>query len=443
MKKLTKRQFDQALRKGHGRALMHVIDYGVGEYRDVLAKACLNNYTYDRQVEGERSEYLGDLIAMTEKPSYFWKLVGNNITKCDNEANLSQMAALSYWLIKDGAEFLLPLLYEHYERVYKQFSNCWIMGKTIIDIDDLKGLTFVFKTLAKYSPSQQDTFGLYSDVCDEIGFEKVNGCLEKLSGKSVWLQNFLKESKEEYKKIEDGYYARKIRRKRKRMSLAEFLDLIESDKSLKSGFFTFGRFAQPDELLTVYKKLKRETNSKNIWRYLKAFQEKPLPQLGSFAFELARSQTSEVKVRLMSFTALSNSCDRRIRNFAIKTIQDDPDSIFFGVLELFKKNYREGDCTLILNSLFVHRKSHWTHRAVCDLVDIMKSTGSKELIDCALWAYEKSPCTFCREKIVVTLSELQILPENLLEEGMYDCNEYLRDFCKELIKSRENQENKP
>jgi len=46
------------LRKGQGRALLHVIHYGLEDVADLILEACLHNQVYDQQIESFRDHWL-------------------------------------------------------------------------------------------------------------------------------------------------------------------------------------------------------------------------------------------------------------------------------------------------------------------------------------------------------------------------------------------------
>ncbi len=427
MKKLTKRQFDQALRKGHGRALMHVKEYGIGDYRDALKKACLTDYTYDHVCEDGRAYWLAHIIYKTKQQEYFWKVVKDNFAKCKNKNDLAQMACLSFYLIQDGAKDLLPVLYENFEATYLKFNDSLAVGSIIIDIDKMEGLEFVFRIIAKHSPNNIETeFSLYKNACKAIGKIKVNRFLKNHFGSHPWIIHFFAE----YKKRLSKRYSNP-----KKPTIQEILNYIDGNlKKSKSYYITIGRNASIEELRIIQNKLKNSTDQKLILRCLQIFEYAELPVLNSFIFDLARSLNIEPKLRRAAFEALANKSSEKVRQFAFKLIRQDPRSIFYGVLELFKKNYKKGDAKFIYKSLFVANHPFLTDRTSLDLIRLFYEINSAELKDCALWVYENAPCTFCRESAVSKLAEWKMLPDTIREEGLYDCNDEISDLCEKLTK---------
>jgi hypothetical protein len=50
--------FAGALRKGQGRALMHVRHHGLNDVADLVLAACLEDQSYDPQCEGGRAAWM-------------------------------------------------------------------------------------------------------------------------------------------------------------------------------------------------------------------------------------------------------------------------------------------------------------------------------------------------------------------------------------------------
>ena len=70
-KKLTRREFSRAMKLGHGRALLHVKEYGDEGIEDVIKKAVLTNYAYDVQIEGLRPLWLWQILTLTGRPHFY------------------------------------------------------------------------------------------------------------------------------------------------------------------------------------------------------------------------------------------------------------------------------------------------------------------------------------------------------------------------------------
>ena len=66
-RKLSKEEFFTALKRGHGRAFLHVQNFGLAGVADLVLEACLKNPVYDRQCESSRAAWLYSLFAGTKE----------------------------------------------------------------------------------------------------------------------------------------------------------------------------------------------------------------------------------------------------------------------------------------------------------------------------------------------------------------------------------------
>ena len=64
MTPLTPIEFRDALRKGLGRAVVHLRNYGAAGLEADLLHACLNSLCHDPQSEGTRSEWLWYMLGL-------------------------------------------------------------------------------------------------------------------------------------------------------------------------------------------------------------------------------------------------------------------------------------------------------------------------------------------------------------------------------------------
>jgi hypothetical protein len=62
IEKLSREEFDAALKDGLGRAVLHVRHYGDAGFEDLIEDALVFDYSYDMQIEGTRSDWLLDIL---------------------------------------------------------------------------------------------------------------------------------------------------------------------------------------------------------------------------------------------------------------------------------------------------------------------------------------------------------------------------------------------
>ena len=100
--KLTKIEFAKALKRGHGRALMHVEQHGLRGISALVLAACLKEPSYDKQLESSRAEWLFKMFCDDEKfPSFSAAIL--NALSIENELyDLQQLCEFAELLAKNG-----------------------------------------------------------------------------------------------------------------------------------------------------------------------------------------------------------------------------------------------------------------------------------------------------------------------------------------------------
>ena len=208
------------------------------------------------------------------------------------------------------------------------------------------------------------------------------------------------------------------RNKNKKFELDYILQKIEK----KDAFFIYRKFgtnATDDEIEQVFYLLLKETRKKQLCRYLWIFKNRTFPRLDSRLFDLAAS--NDEKIQYFAIAALANNKSNSIRNVAVELIQQQPKSVENGVLSLFINNYRLGDFKIIESVLTSSQDIDFRHYAAIDLIKIINAQNAPELINCALWVYEYTPCSHCRHEIIKILIDTQQATTDILEECLHDC----------------------
>ena len=62
-------------------------------------------------------------------------------------------------------------------------------------------------------------------------------------------------------------------------------------------------------------------------------------------------------------------------------------------------------------------------------LDVTRMSAELDTYEMLLWAYEHTPCSYCREGAVEKIVERYKPPEWLLEECLYDCSENTRKLA--------------
>jgi hypothetical protein len=102
VKRLSREEFAAALRKGQGRALLHVLHYGLDEFADLVLETCLHNQVYDQQLESRRGDWLYSMFQGSVYVSEFRAEVLKALQTDTNQDNLYQLWELAKKLARQG-----------------------------------------------------------------------------------------------------------------------------------------------------------------------------------------------------------------------------------------------------------------------------------------------------------------------------------------------------
>lgn len=189
----------------------------------------------------------------------------------------------------------------------------------------------------------------------------------------------------------------------------------------------FGKFATDEEIPIVYDRLLNEDREKQLISYLWVFGKRSLPAVGDKIISCIHSDNETL--RYASINALSQIQSAEIRDIAL-SLHDKATALRFAeALPLFILNYQSGDYKYIDRALIDTEDEGLLHEIGSNLLDIFDEGHHDELKQAMLWAYENTPCSYCRSEVVRKLHEENILPESIKSEGKYDCCEDTRILC--------------
>ena len=114
MTKLNHSEFLDALRKGKGRAFIHVCDHGDDGIKDDILNACLHNLSYDSQCEGGRGAWMMDMVKHTKNPDYYYKNIIENFITVTESRDVSQQSDMLTILARQNYPREKELLYEKF-----------------------------------------------------------------------------------------------------------------------------------------------------------------------------------------------------------------------------------------------------------------------------------------------------------------------------------------
>ena len=140
-KRLNRDEFAVALRKGQGRALLHVIHYGLADIDDLVLEACIHNQVYDQQLESGRGDWLFSMFRETPYYSTFRAEILNGLNGETESWNLFQLIQLARNMAASGDAVARTVMEEAVYRIAANpDSDDWIGVEDWLDLEGAEGM---------------------------------------------------------------------------------------------------------------------------------------------------------------------------------------------------------------------------------------------------------------------------------------------------------------
>ncbi len=432
---LSRPEFATALRKGQGRALRHIVHYGIGDYKDLVLEACLHNQNFDSQIDPCRAPWLFLMFRNTPFHDEFREAIFSNLDKasswdliqlCDFLREMAEVGdVLAREKLKEIVFTYAKLGTEDEPIIVEEFIDLQT-GDELIELAKIYGSrlrddehAFPFDGLIPDGKKQEFSQLLHqhaqSDETVQIYFEYLDkrGVLDR----SVSQCDRDAARKDSHERIRKQYKLEKI-----------LIDARNKKGDFPGHYATFGKHATKEELDAVYASLISENDPEVLMRLLWVFRRAELPRLEDVLFQWANG--SDEGIRDSVITALTQIKDEKVHELAKEKVTKSdllgPDN---GAIGLFHKNYEESDAELIssaLSSLMVNDED--AHALGYDLIELSELYEDANLSNALEWVYEYTPCTFCRYRALMQLRKFGAIDAKIAEECQFDANEDIRAF---------------
>lgn len=443
LKKLSARAFARAVSRGHGRALLHVTEYGDAGLEEIIDRALLKNTAYCMQIEGSRSSWLLRLVEATgHSRQYAHRFLESIKNRKDGDYDLVQQIEVAACLFELGFIEFRPATYRLFKALVSGGSSRTLCGCDVVDVGGLHGLKFVARSLGSASQSIDDyDCGVIMEHAREtLGTEAIRTQLYKFSLEDVYIQNFLDAcGRAEASRLAKPSTALNGSRWSSVPSLDELLIRIErEDVTLSPGQIRrAGRELSEEDGRKILQLLFRTRSEFKHLAYLRLFWRQPVPFVNDQL--LALLDSSNRALVHVAASAMSHVREVNVRRKALQLLQGSNRSMIPVALELLRFNYLPEDSALILKSLMKLRSLEEIHSAGMELRDLAADSGGAELADCFLWLYEHGPDGFCRRAFVEQLLGWKKCPPEILFECQWDAYNELRQFARSLCSAEVEQ----
>lgn len=410
-------EFKRLLRHGLGRAVLYGQAHGLLAYREELWAACVENPAFDRQMEGERSEFLFDLISCSGEPEWYRRASIDLLNGPDDPDE--QIYEIVRRFAAQGDSEARKALYGAFN---KNLPGSALNGESLIRLDGPEGYRCVIAAVGGTDNLQEEAWircTLHSEAEDRIGIDLANAILEEQSKVSEKGKGFevavkhIKEPVSSSSRRPDAIIGQPF------SELAEKLAGYGSSRMRR-----WAKTASDADIQAAGALFESERKIDRIRAFLGIFSirsfEGPLDVLLRLTAHADRSIGHRAR------NAIGKMRSPEARAYAIKALETGaPDSAVIGVLS---HTYEPGDEHRVLLVLDLLDDEEAVHHAQFEVRDFYEAHPEARLEERALiWLYENNPCSYaCRDHQVKRLIQIGALPDWMRKECTFDASMDIR-----------------
>ncbi|WP_461791413.1 hypothetical protein [Pedobacter sp.] len=409
-----KRQFFNSLKRGTGEAYLLVKDNPNIDFSNHVIKGALNNYAYDGQCEGNRAQYIFDIISISKQKDKIRKAILKGLATEQNETwNLTHLFALAKLYAQQNDTEVKQAIYDRFLNNPIEGSD-WVGAYEILELDGLNGLFYVAEKFGKYIEQNPDD---WQDDWIIKRFQEEN--------KSIKVYEELKKKAKTNKFIRiylDNIKRTKASQEKHKTKPTKYKDIIDEVLNIKP-FISFRRKRNltDEEINQVAKQLTNETNKSNIEKLLDIFDYHKFPYDSQIILDLAKQKwTSKNRIVEYAINALKHLKSKDIRTFAMDKIKDTKNPNNY--LEILVSNYKSGDFKLLSQIANQTKSEHKIEQLAGIYSDIFKAIKTKECKEPLEVLYNKMNCAIHRNGIVEILIENKVISDKIRQEIKFDCD---------------------
>ena len=430
--KNIQRQFLNSLKRGTGEAYLLVKDNPKIDFTNQIIKGVLNIYAYDGQSEGNRAQYIFDIISISKQKEKIRRAVIQGLAnEQEHTWNLTHLFALTKLFAEQNDTEAKQAIYDRFLNPPIEHSD-WIGYPEILELDGLNGLLYVAEKFGKYIVQNPDDWQDDSIIRHFQDNNKKIRVYEELENKAktnqltrIYLDNIkrTKSSQEQHKS--------------KRTKYRYIVDEVLNSKPFIS--FRKKRNLTEEEINQIAQRLIHETEKSNVEKLLDIFSFHKFPYDSQIILDFAKQKpTDKNRIPEYAIYALKHLKSINVRTFAMGKIKNSKYPI--EVLGILVSNYESGDFKLLIDIANKTKNEHKIEQLAGIYTDIYKANKTKECKEPLEILYNKMNCAIHRNGIVEILIENKVLSEKIKNEIKFDCDLETRKL---INKKRERKKTLP
>lgn len=415
-----KRQFLHSLKRGTGEAYLLANSNPTIDFSTQIIKGVLNIYAYDGQCEGNRAQYIYDIISVSKQQDKIRKAVLHGLATEQNDTwNLTHLFALAKLYVQHGDTEVKHAIYERF--LNNQINGAdWVGAYEIIALDGLSGLFYVAEKFGKYlehNPDDWQDDGIIRHFQEKNESIKVDEELKKKAGTNRFIRIYL-----------DAIKRTLGSQKKHRPEPIKYDNVVDEILLSKPRISLLRKRRLTDEAINqVAHQLSQETNPSNIEKLLDIFDYHKFPLDSNTILDFAKQKrTNKNRIVENAIEALKHLQSKDIRNFALDKIHNSKNPIDY--LEILVANYKSGDFKLLSAIADKTNNEHKIERLAGIYTDIFTANPTKECKRPLEILYSKMNCAIHRKGIVEILIENKVLSDKIKSEILFDCDVETRNL---------------
>lgn len=431
--------FTRSLVSGRGDIVLYLQTHAAAPYRDALLRACLHNVAFDPMSNGDRYDYLYDLIQLTSEPQSFRDHILAALPTADIEDySRQQLYGLAGRFAANGDEEARRLMYDTWAATIETAEGTPGDGE-IIELDGLQGFLFVADKLGALvlrdnATDEIDHMPLFH-LGEVVSEDDMPATLEQATADNANIAAYVAavrqqeaEEKRERREFNESQWD-------KQRSFAE-LEAMLAKNSGKIRFSTahaWARNATNEDFQQAAEAFLREKDPQRQESLMRLFEHRDFPLDPAQLVALAHDEDYDTAYAAMK--VLKRIEHPAVRALALELL-DVPNRQFLAV-ELLVKNHEDGDESCIervaLSSFSNDQWHHWFGQGARDVFD---KHPKPENVPVLIALYQREACAYCRGWDVNALMELDAVPEWMIAEMLHDGDPDNREAMREYVAAR-------
>lgn len=417
-----RRQLLNALKRGTGEAYLIVKNNPGIDFSNQIIKGALNIYAYDGQCEGNRAQYIFDIIAISNQKEKIRKAVLQGLsTEQEDTWNLTHLFALAKLYAQENDIEAKQAIYERFLNHPIEYAD-WVGSSEILAMDGLNGLFYIAEKFGKYieqNPDDRQDDGIISLFQEANQNIKVYKELEKKARTNTFIRTYLENIKQ----------TTASQKKHKTESI-KYKDIIDEILNKKPAIaLRRKKNLTEEEIQRVAQQLIDEKDKSNIERLLHIFHTYKFPYDSQIILNFAQQKpTSKNRIVEFAIDALKHLESKDIRDFAMDKIRKSKNPIDY--LEMLIANYKNGDEQLLSQIANKTNNEYKIEQLATIYTDIYTANKTRKCKEPLEILYNKMNCAIHRNGIVALLIENEVLSDKIKEEIKFDCDLETRKLFK-------------